>query len=1246
MPGQAQGQTQAQAQLQQQQAQVNSMLNQLPQQQKDQIQQAVNSYRQQLLQQGFSADVVQTYVWSYYTQCVQTLFQEFKKSEQAPESSIAEPQELQQEQAQNECYDQTGQLEQQQEQQQALQQQAQRLQVQQQLKLAQRQQLQQQQFQLQQSRQLQQQIQANMLGQQMGSAQGVGVVGAQSMGSSMMGSTVPGIMGGFNTGMGALGASAAVKQLQQQQQPPPPPPPPPPQDQEGTSIADCAMGGGLGQNHVQGQTIRPPNSLAQQVAMSAAHNAAFTSMSMAAQTPKMGQHVPPWKRPQGPLGPGMVNGPGAGLQFPLSMRPRGMGMRADTPAARLHMQQAQHEQRLMQQGVGSPSMAQWGQGTQMGHSAAAAFPSKGPPAAFRGPQSAVGRGLPRPVGAIGMAGAGAGPSRPSQQFPPALQSWLQRLFAHQTQSGENDRASQQQTHTYLKHWVQQWVKTNELWQKNWDLAPLPTPDEIRLNLPPGSLSGQAAVVAGAVGAVGVVGATGSASGAGAMPGMFCGGQRPRPPCVVPPLHRRGPGEVDDGPGRRSDSNVQRQGDKQRHSRDSPQKSPTYRSRSRSGGHGGRRQRSRTPRRRRRHSPSSSRSRSRSGSRRGRAGAKGSSRSREASRSRDASPRDDGSPQRAQGAAWWGKGRGKAGSDGKRPTSDDLREKVRAYLNERLEAGDCRGRHKELQEDIQRTMGVNAKRFRALFQQTLSQYVVAYHAGGPAGPEAAWASSKAGAGQKEQFWAGPKVVSQGEQEMRAQRAARFQSHLEVDRKPVAMVSFNDDHAAAFDGGPIVGELTEMCARAESKEREMTRQLDKFEWKQGTDPRHPEVNLTLATKKYQRSSADKAYRSQDVRTLPACWRTMEFLMTEILDFDRHPKAAFAVQTVPYIEVYSYLRDRTRAVRVDLHLQQPRSTTQRTFVETHECCLRFEMLSLFLLAGGSGGSTEKYDEKLGLKAISQTIEPLLNAYQAVRDKQLARSILAEAMGDFCLDEPEADQDYCSPWEMAAHRYIILLLMSFSPEELLTHLAKLSRDTLSHPLVSFATQVWAAFKTEDYGRFLRCYRNADFLTAVAMSGVVDLARLRALWLLVRTYPQPIGDKVQLARIENFLAFSSEAHARSFLAFHGIRVLDDPASKTGPVVVLPKKGTPEAAQNPLLSGPSKLPDKCDFPKGADSTLVSKFEALGMSRADIVFGSADPIVQPDPSAAVVPLPPPPADPAAANEAGREVESGVAESSGS
>jgi hypothetical protein len=203
--------------------------------------------------------------------------------------------------------------------------------------------------------------------------------------------------------------------------------------------------------------------------------------------------------------------------------------------------------------------------------------------------------------------------------------------------------------------------------------------------------------------------------------------------------------------------------------------------------------------------------------------------------------------------------------------------------------------------------------------------------------------------------------------------------------------------------------------------------------------------------------------------------------------------------------------------------------------------------------------------------------------------------------------NEEFSSPSEFAVHRYIILLLMSAAPEELLKHLAKLSKAILAHPLVTFATQAFAAFKTEDYSTFLRFYKEADFLSAVAMSGIADLARLRCLWMFFRTYPQPVGDKIPLERIKNILAFASDDHARSFLRFHGVKVLDGAdGNKEKAVIQLPKKGTPEAEQHKLLIV-NKLPDKCDYHKGADSLLMTKFTDLGLTRKDIVFGAADPV---------------------------------------
>lgn len=1183
-----------------QQTQVNNMLNQLPQQQRSLIESAVNEYRTGLTNQGHTPEMVQTYVWTYYTQCVQKLFQSHNQKDggaqqgalqgQLPDPSLQHDQQPQQE-------DQSEQSK----------------------NLLQHQQQQQQQM-MQQQMLLRQQ--AGLLGQQMG---GLGATSMSMMTASTSTNSPAGqcSLGGFAQGCGGQGMGAAynlaVLKAQQAQQE---------QDQSqqqeaaaagaGTSGSDgvhaCGWGcGKADQGYLQGSLGQQqqmlqgggswgggfmPGSLSQQQQMLQGGGGAFGGCSQlsgpaqtSAKSASMGYH-----RPKGGCA-GMSGvaggmGPGPSQQFPTSgiapssapgcagmsanptatgqvsfqlnvprpPGPAGMaGLRGPSPAARSHMQQMQMQKasHWLTAGMTRPGAVPAGSSTLARPLSAMGMPGgQTSPGGVRGPYGGVrGPGMGNPVAASG-AQRGPGP-----QFPPAMRNWLQRLF-QTVQSPDADPDLGQQTHKYCRHWVQVWVKTGEFLKRDWDTVPLPTPDEIRAGLPPGALAGKAGNIGMPCGGKGGWGQVRPMPWMGVTPGSEnSAGQAPHRPRVVYPPNRGIPDSTKD-------------------------------KRSRSRGN--------SRKRRSRRSPSTSRSRSRSNNRHG-----DSSGPRDASKSRDR-PQEPAQPpwgcwrnQKGQGKGellqqpshWRGKGQENEplGLDGKRLTPDEMKDKIAAYLDEKLTTFDWRGNPRGLQDELQRVLNIGHKRFRNIFQQSLGQYV---HT---------WYMTPRGPGGKPYLQAGPKAVSQDEQEMRAQRAARFQSHLQVERATVAMVSFGEE-GANVDGGPIIGELNDMCSREEAREREQTRQLDKLEWKQGTDPKHPEVNMAFATKKYQRSSADKAYRSQDVRTLDACDKTMKFLMSDILDFDWKPKERFAVQKIPYIEVYSYLRDRTRSVRVDLHLQQPRSTTHRTFVETHECCLRFEMLSLFILSGGSGGSTEKYDQKLGLKAISQTIEPLLNAYQAVRDKQLARSIL-EAMGDLLGDaDEEEEREFGSPYEPAIHRYIVLLLMAFSPEELQSHLAKLNKEILIHPLVSFATKAYAAFQTDDYSRFLRCYRQTDFLTAVAMSGVADLARLRSLWLLMRSYPQPVGDKLSLARIKNVLAFASDAHARSFLAFHGVSVVD---GASGPTVVLPKKGSPEAERNKLLA-PGRLPDKCEYPKGADSMLERKLEELGLSRKDIVFGGADP----------------------------------------
>ena len=100
------------------------------------------------------------------------------------------------------------------------------------------------------------------------------------------------------------------------------------------------------------------------------------------------------------------------------------------------------------------------------------------------------------------------------------------------------------------------------------------------------------------------------------------------------------------------------------------------------------------------------------------------------------------------------------------------------------------------------------------------------------------------------------------------------------------------------------------------------------------------------------------------------------------------------------------------------------------------------------------------------------------------------------------------------------------------------------------------------------------------------------------------IGDAVQLSALVKLLAFRDEAHARTFLVFHGLVVEDGLHPQDDCRVFLPKKGSVEEVGHPLLGQPT-LPEFCNF-DGPDALLLAKFACH--SRSDIVLGHADPTV--------------------------------------
>ena len=281
------------------------------------------------------------------------------------------------------------------------------------------------------------------------------------------------------------------------------------------------------------------------------------------------------------------------------------------------------------------------------------------------------------------------------------------------------------------------------------------------------------------------------------------------------------------------------------------------------------------------------------------------------------------------------------------------------------------------------------------------------------------------------------------------------------------SFQDLHLV--DG--ITGELDAMCAIEEVRLRSETRQVDKFEY--GRE----------FLKKYQRSSADKKYLPSEIRTINACWKSVEYLLDQIIDFDVNPKPGFSepCYTANFFDIYSFMRDRLRAIRVDLHVQNAASLDP-VFIRVHEFCLRFELLSLYLLWGREfgGSSDRKFDLHMTLTALSQTIDPLTNAYSKRR---------------------EDDQDVVDT-EAEITRYILLLSLTSrgGSKQFKAHYLKQSRKIQSHKLVREAFEICCEYYAGRNHAILARIEKLDFLSTCALLPVLNIVRTRALWRMVRT--------------------------------------------------------------------------------------------------------------------------------------------------
>lgn len=164
--------------------------------------------------------------------------------------------------------------------------------------------------------------------------------------------------------------------------------------------------------------------------------------------------------------------------------------------------------------------------------------------------------------------------------------------------------------------------------------------------------------------------------------------------------------------------------------------------------------------------------------------------------------------------------------------------------------------------------------------------------------------------------------------------------------------------------LVGTCEDMCPEYERVEREVQKELDRFELVPGTTQADPHA----AVKIYRRPAAGRELPlPEEVRPPRVLEKTLDYLVHSLLPADPRDPQLAAVQP--------FLWNRTRAIRQDFIVQSDRGATA---IACHERIARYHILCLHY-KGGIGA--EAWSEQQELEQLRKTLRSLIEDYDDQR-------------------------------------------------------------------------------------------------------------------------------------------------------------------------------------------------------------------------------------------------------------------------
>ena len=201
---------------------------------------------------------------------------------------------------------------------------------------------------------------------------------------------------------------------------------------------------------------------------------------------------------------------------------------------------------------------------------------------------------------------------------------------------------------------------------------------------------------------------------------------------------------------------------------------------------------------------------------------------------------------------------------------------------------------------------------------------------------------------------------------------------------------------------------MCPELERHERELHLDVSPFEALRSPNRNDQSNsnngnNITVridhsrAVKKYKRAAAgNEAALPEDVRPLPVLERTLKFLVEDVLDGYSTHSQSYPTYLDYLVAAQKFVRDRTRAIRQDLTVQDLKSLGA---IRLCQCIARYHILTDYLMRVHQV-AREDYDPFQNMEQLRKVLLTLMQMYHEYSEEKKTEeeeALMAEEMAEF---------------------------------------------------------------------------------------------------------------------------------------------------------------------------------------------------------------------------------------------------------